>query len=104
MRNGRRGKEDDRIRPRIALWPTIEFMEEVVEMDEKTEIHRIIVDLDEGLFQFISFLAKADERSIPDLCGALVKLSVKSLMQELRKTLRVEKNTGCTNALRRPPE
>lgn len=56
-------------------------------MDEKTEIHRIIVDLDEGLFQFVSLLAKANERSIPDLCGALVKLSVKSLMQELRKTL-----------------
>ncbi|WP_276956602.1 hypothetical protein [Jonquetella anthropi] len=56
-------------------------------MDEKTEIHRIIADLDEGMFQLISFLTKADERSIPDMCGALVKLSVKSLMQELRKTL-----------------
>ena len=59
-------------------------------MDEKTEIHRIIVDLDEGLFQLISFLAKASERSIPDLCGTLVRLSVKSLMQELRKTLDVQ--------------
>ena len=87
MRNVRRGKKNDRIRPRIALWPTIEFTEEVVEMDEKTEIHRIIVVLDEGMFQFISSLSRVNEKRIPNTCGDLIKFAVRTLMGNLKETI-----------------
>lgn len=56
-------------------------------MDESPEIHRIIVDLDEGMFQFISSLSRVNEKRIPNMCGDLIKFAVRTLMENLKETV-----------------
>ncbi len=51
------------------------------------DMYKKIIEFENSCDCFVSSLEKASGKRTPDLCGTLVRLLVRALMQELRKTL-----------------